>query len=175
LVIGIIVKVSEIIEIWTNGETIDMPLSRLAQDHKSIKTLTDVWTFPNGNQAAGAVVQLLPSRSERNPVPFSSGADVQECGLKVEPLLIDGSGAALTERLDSAFQLNKGAKVFTVMNIGVRHVPLEKESILERLLTPVIVPDPLPDLPSLTTNAQVPVVAIVSEADVLDRIPEVLP
>src|SRR6266481_8844034 len=61
------------------------------------------------------------------------------------------------------------------MNIGVRHVPLEKEGVLERLRAPLIVPDPLPDLPGLTSNAQVPVVAMVPQAYVLDPIPEVLP
>src|SRR5262245_41893866 len=85
------------------------------------------------------------------------------------------SGTALTECLDSAFQLNKRAKVFAVMNIGVRHISLEKESVLERVLAPVIIPDPLPVLPRLTSNAQVPVIAFVPEPYVLDRIPEVFP
>jgi hypothetical protein len=60
------------------------------------------------------------------------------------------------------------------MNIEVPHIPLEKEVVLERLLAPVLVSNPLPVLSSLAANAEVPVVSVVSEADVLDRIPEVL-
>jgi hypothetical protein len=52
---------------------------------------------------------------------------------------------------------------------------LEKESILDRLLTPVIVPDPLEVLPNPASNAYVPVVEMVPQAYVLKRIPEVLP
>ena len=55
------------------------------------------------------------------------------------------------------------------------HIPLEKESVLERLLAPVIVPDPLPVLPGLASNTQVPVVAMVPQAYILDRIPETVP
>ena len=135
-----------------------MPVSRLAQNFKAGEALPDVWSFSNRNQAAGTVVQLLPSCSKRNPLPLSTGANVQECCQEIEPLLIDGSGTALTECVDSAFQLNKRAKVFAVMNIGVRHISLEKESVLERVLAPVIIPDPLPVLPRLTSNAQVPVI-----------------
>jgi hypothetical protein len=61
------------------------------------------------------------------------------------------------------------------MNIEVRHIPLEKEGVLDRLLTPVLIPDPLKVLPNLTSNTQVPVVAVVPQPHVLDRIPEVLP
>jgi hypothetical protein len=61
------------------------------------------------------------------------------------------------------------------MNIGVTHIPLEKESILDGLLAPVIVPDPLEVLSSPGSKTYVPVVAIVPEAYVLKRIPEVLP
>jgi len=61
------------------------------------------------------------------------------------------------------------------MNIGVRHIPLEKESVLDRLLAPVIVPDPLEVLPGPASKAYVPVVAMVPQAYVLNRIPEVLP
>jgi hypothetical protein len=60
------------------------------------------------------------------------------------------------------------------MNIEVHHIALEKESVLVRLLAPVIVPDPFKVLPSLTSNAQVPVVAIVAQAYVFDRIPRSL-
>jgi hypothetical protein len=60
------------------------------------------------------------------------------------------------------------------MNIEVHHIPLEKEAVPERLLAPVVVPYPLPVFSNLTSNAQVPVVAMVSEAYVLDRIPKVL-
>jgi hypothetical protein len=61
------------------------------------------------------------------------------------------------------------------MNIGVSHIPLEKESVLDRLLAPVIVPDPLEVLPNPASNAYVPVVEMVPQAYVLKRIPEVLP
>ena len=61
------------------------------------------------------------------------------------------------------------------MKIGMHHVALEKESILERVLAPVIVPDPLPVLPGLASNTQVPVIAMVPQADILDRIPETVP
>src|SRR5262249_16024479 len=61
------------------------------------------------------------------------------------------------------------------MKIGMHHVALEEESILERVLAPVIVPDPLPILPGLASNTQVPVIAMVQQADILDRIPETLP
>lgn len=74
------------IEIRTHGETIDMPLSHLAHDLKSIKTLPDLWSFPNGNQTARTVVQLLPSDPEGDPVSFSPSANVQESRLKVETL-----------------------------------------------------------------------------------------
>jgi hypothetical protein len=60
------------------------------------------------------------------------------------------------------------------MNIKVHHIPLEKEGVLERLLAPVIVSDPFPVLTGLTSNAEVPVVVMIPEADVLDRIPEIL-
>jgi hypothetical protein len=61
------------------------------------------------------------------------------------------------------------------MNIGVHHIPLKKERVLERLLAPVIVPDPLEVLPNLAAEANVPVVSMVFQAYVLNRIPEVLP
>ena len=61
------------------------------------------------------------------------------------------------------------------MKIGMHHVALEKESILERVLAPVIVADPLPVLPGLASNTQVPVIAMVPQADILDRIPETVP
>jgi hypothetical protein len=61
------------------------------------------------------------------------------------------------------------------MNIGVRHVPLEKESVLDGLLAPVIVSDPLEVLSSPASKTYVPVVAIVPEAYVLKWIPDVLP
>ena len=80
----------------------------------------------------------------------------------------------MTERLDSTLQLNKRAHVFAVMDIDVPHVPLEKEGVLERLLAPVVVSNPLPVLTRFAANAQVPVVAMVSEADVLDGVPEIL-
>jgi hypothetical protein len=116
----------------------------------------------------------LPSGSEGDPVLFSSGANVEERGVKVESLLIDWSGTTVAERLNSAFQLNKCTEVLAVMNIEVRHVPLEKEEVLDRC-HPLIVPDPLRGLPSLTSDVQVPVVAIAPQAYVFDRIPKVLP
>jgi hypothetical protein len=116
----------------------------------------------------------LPSGSERDPVPFSFSANVKESSLKVESLFVYWPGTALTERLDSALELNKRAIVFAVMNIKVHHIPLEKEGVLERLLAPVIVSNPFPVLTGLTSNAQVPVITMVPEADVLDRIPEIL-
>jgi hypothetical protein len=61
------------------------------------------------------------------------------------------------------------------MNIGVRHIPLEEEGVLDRLLAPVIVADPLKVLPNLASEADVPVVLIVLQAYVLNRVPEVLP
>jgi hypothetical protein len=60
------------------------------------------------------------------------------------------------------------------MNIGMRHIPLEKESVLDRLLTPIIVADPLPGFSNLASNACVPVIDVVPKPDVLDRIPKVL-
>jgi hypothetical protein len=60
------------------------------------------------------------------------------------------------------------------MNIDVPHIALEKEGVLERLLAPVIVSNPFPVLTGLTSNAEVPVVTMVPEADVLNRIPEIL-
>jgi hypothetical protein len=81
----------------------------------------------------------------------------------------------LTERLDSALQLNKRTKVFAVVDIEVHHIALKKESVLERVLPPVIVADPFKVLSSLTSNAQVPVIAMVPQPYVLDRIPEILP
>ena len=62
-----------------------------------------------------------------------------------------------------------------VVNIGVTHIPLQEESVLERVLAPVIVADPFKVLPGLTSNAQIPVVAMVPQPYVLGRIPEVLP
>ena len=56
------------------------------------------------------------------------------------------------------------------MNVDVPHIPLEKEGVLERLLAPVIVSNPFPVLTGLTSNAQVPVIAMVPEADVLGAI-----
>ena len=64
--------------------------------------------------------------------------------------------------------------MFAVMNIEVPHIPLEKKGILERLLAPVIVSNPFPVLTGLTADAEVPVFAMVPEADVLDGIPEIL-
>ena len=49
-----------------------------------------------------------------------------------------------------------------------------KKAILDRLLAPVVVPDPLKGFPNLASDAQVPVVTMVPEADVLDGIPEIL-
>ena len=60
------------------------------------------------------------------------------------------------------------------MDIDVRHVPLEEESVLDRLLAPVVVSNPFPVLTGLTANAEVPVFAMIPEADVLDGIPEIL-
>jgi len=61
------------------------------------------------------------------------------------------------------------------MDIDVRHVPLEEESVLDRLLAPVVIPYPLKGFPNLASDAQVPVVPMIPEADVLDGIPEILP
>ena len=60
------------------------------------------------------------------------------------------------------------------MDIDVRHVPLEEESVLDRLLAPVVVSNPFPVLTGLTANAEVPIVPMIPEADVLDGIPEIL-
>ena len=57
--------------------------------------------------------------------------------------------------------------MFAVMNVGVHHVPLEKESVLERLQAPVIVPDPLEVLPSPGSKAYVPVIEMFPRAYVL--------
>jgi hypothetical protein len=92
--IGFIVKISKVIDIGTHGESIDMPWPDFAQDLKSIKALPDVWSFPNGYQTTGTVVQLLPSSSEGDPLLFTSGANIQERSFKVEPLLIVWSRAA---------------------------------------------------------------------------------
>src|SRR5262249_16326703 len=83
-IIGIIVKKAKVTEIRTNGETIDMPRSNFAHDLESIEALPDVWSLSNAHEAARTIVQLLPSRSERNPVPFSTGTNVQECSFKIE-------------------------------------------------------------------------------------------
>ena len=175
LVIGSVVKEPEVVEIRTDGPGVNVPQSGLAHDLESIKALSDVWSLPNGYQTAGTVIQLLPACSECDPFLSASGTNIQESLLNVESLLVDRPRTTLTERLNSALQLNKRAKVLAVMNIGVRHIPLEKESVLDRLLAPVIVPDPLEVLPSPASNAYVPVVEMVSQAYVLNRIPEVLP
>jgi hypothetical protein len=60
------------------------------------------------------------------------------------------------------------------MDIDVRHVPLEEESVLDRLLAPVVIPDSLKGFPNLASKTQVPVVPMIPEADVLDGIPEIL-
>jgi hypothetical protein len=60
------------------------------------------------------------------------------------------------------------------MHIDVRHIPLEKESVLDRLLTPVIISDPLPGFSNLASNACIPVIDVVPQTYVLNRIPEVL-
>jgi hypothetical protein len=60
------------------------------------------------------------------------------------------------------------------MNIDVGHVPLEKEEVLE-WCHPLIVPDPLRSFPNLTSDAQVPVVDMLPQVYVLNRIPEVFP
>jgi hypothetical protein len=43
------------------------------------------------------------------------------------------------------------------------------------LLSPIVVADLLPDLSSLTSDGEIPIVCAVSQGDELDRIPEVLP
>jgi hypothetical protein len=143
LMIGSVVKEPEVVEIRTNSPGVDVPRSGLAQDLESVKALPNIGSLANRNQAAGTIVQLLSSDSERNPVLLSSEANVQESGLKVEPLLINRPRAALTERFDSTLQLDKRAKVFAVVDIDVSHIPLEKERVLDCLLAPVIVSDPL--------------------------------
>ena len=60
------------------------------------------------------------------------------------------------------------------MSVEVDHVSLQEESVPERLLSPVVVPDPLPVLPNLASNAQVPVIVVASQADIFDRIPGVV-
>ena len=65
--------------------------------------------------------------------------------------------------------------MFAVMNIEVSHIPLEKEGVLERLLAPVVVSNPFPVLTGFTANAEVPIVFMVPEADVVDGIQKVLP
>jgi hypothetical protein len=60
------------------------------------------------------------------------------------------------------------------VEVDVQHVPLEEESVLERLLAPVVVSNPFPVLTGLTANAEVPVVTMVPEGDVLNGIPEIL-
>jgi len=63
--------------------------------------------------------------------------------------------------------------MFAVMNIGMRHIPLEEESVLDRLLAPVIVADPLPGFSNLASNACLPVIDVVPKPYVFDRIPKV--
>src|SRR5580704_2170332 len=65
--------------------------------------------------------------------------------------------------------------MFSIVSVKRKHVSFVQIPVHVRLLSPIVVADLLPDLSSLTSDGEIPTVRAVSQRDVLDRIPEVLP
>src|SRR5258705_6674618 len=57
----------------------------------------------------------------------------------------------------------------------MKHVSLVEEAVGERLLSPVVVFDPLPRPASFATHGQEPVVPPLAQTNVFDGVPELLP
>lgn len=63
----------------------------------------------------------------------------------------------------------------SIVSVKRKYVSFVQIPIHVGLLSPIVVTDLLPDLASLTSDGEIPIVRAVSQGDVLDRIPEVLP
>jgi hypothetical protein len=60
------------------------------------------------------------------------------------------------------------------MNIEIEHVPLIEIGIPKRLLSPIVVSNLFPDLTGFAANGHEPIVAPLPEADIFERVPEIL-
>ena len=65
--------------------------------------------------------------------------------------------------------------MFSIVSVKRKHVSFVQIPVHVGLLSPIVVADLLPDLSSLTSDGEIPIVRAVSQRDVLYRIPEVLP
>src|SRR5580692_4254615 len=98
-VVGRVVEKSELIQVGTHRKSVDLPGIDFALNHETVEAEPHVRTFANINQAAGAVVHLLSTDSELDPVPITRCAQLQERRLEVELLFIDGSRPPDAERI----------------------------------------------------------------------------
>src|SRR5580704_5357539 len=147
-----VVEEPRLIQIWADGESIDLPRIGLAPEQETIEAETNIGAFSHIHEAPGTVFHFKPARARRKGVLPPSIADLEESRLEVEFLFIDWPGAADAERIDAALQFHERANVFAVMNIEIKHVAFVEIAIHERLLAPVVVSDLFPNLASLTTN-----------------------
>src|ERR1700722_18239969 len=170
-----VVKEPEIVQVGTKSESVDLPRVDLAFDHEAVKTQADIRTFPHINQAPGAVLEFLPANAECDGVRTFGTAKFEKSGLKVELLFVDGPRTTYTEGIQSTFELNERAHMLSVVSVKRKHVSFVKIPVHVGLLSPIVVADLLPDFSSLTSESEIPIVRAVSQRDVLDRIPEVLP
>jgi len=63
LMIGDIVKESQIIKVRTHRERVEVPRAGFAPNFEAVKALADIWAFANRDQPAGPVIQFLPANS----------------------------------------------------------------------------------------------------------------
>jgi hypothetical protein len=101
-------------------------------------------------------------------------SNLEESGLKVEFFLVDRTWAAIPEGVYTAFELNKRANMFSVMDIETQHLSLIKICIPVRSLSPIVIADLLPYFPGFPTDRHKPIIASASKPDIFDRVPEIL-
>lgn len=113
-----VVEEPGLIQIWADGESIDLPRIGLAPEQETIEAETNIRAFSQIHEAPRTVFQFKPAKGVLPP----SIADLEESRLEVEFLFIDWPGAADAERIDAALQFHERANVFAVMNIEIKHV-----------------------------------------------------
>src|ERR1700761_453365 len=65
--------------------------------------------------------------------------------------------------------------MLAIVQVEVGHVPFIEVPVPIRRLAPVVVSDLLPDLAGFAAHGHVPVIGALTERDIFDRVPEVLP
>jgi hypothetical protein len=174
LVVWPIVEEPKFVQARTQGKSVYQPSVDFALDQETDKAQADIRSLADVDKPARSVLEFVYSDPQIDEVRALSSSNLEEGGLKVEFLLVDGTRTTISEGIYTALKVDERANMLSVVNIEAQHVSFVEVAIPVRSLSPIIVADLLPHFSGFSTDRDEPIISTTSNADIFDWVPEIL-